>query len=295
MYRIYVDKMLFPVAPATIDTTINNRNEKVDLANGREITRIKYPGLTEITMEFRLPNKPLNVAWIQYEDGFVPAQEFLDKLESLKKRDRQTGFDLTIIREFGESRPEGMATTINFKHETISVSLEDYKIKEDAEEGFDWIVECTFKLWQKWGTKTIKLKKRNGKTVKFSKGKKRKRKKRYKSTIKTKKGETLWQICKRVYGYGDTWANVAIKANKDALKKAAKKLGVKHYSGVTSDWKSKRLPAGITIHLPAVTYSPKAKPVTAKAIQKDFTGVYNSLSKSQRTVLINAYKKRHNR
>lgn len=321
MYRIYVDGLLFPIAPPSIETEINNRNETIDVARGYEINKLKYPGLTDISMEFRLPNTVYPFAI--YDGDFQNAQTYIDKLEDLKKRDRQEGFDLVIVRTFDQETVEdpgslvapapsiarkgtlsrsdvkaGKKTNqfsrISMDDLTISVSLEDYKITEDAEEGFDWLVQCNFKKWQKWGTKVVtKLKQTKNKLVKYSKGKKRKRKKKYKDKIKTKKGQTLWQICKAAYGHGDTWANVAIKNNKKVLQKAAKKMKIK-WDGVTTDWKSRKLPAGITINLPKVTYSPKKRTkVTQKQIQQHFGDVWKNLSKSERKALENAYRRRN--
>lgn len=318
MYEIYIDGLLFPVAPPTIDTKINGRNETIDLASGHQINMLKEAGLTDIEMDLRLPN--VKYPWAQYGDeGFQSAQTYLDKLEECKKLKNQEGFDLVIIREldgvgtvqtdrideatsdaemdmdiavFGlaiakilgfKNVPEIDETKIDnyIKNATqkavnnyaIRVSLEDYTVKEDAEEGYDWVVECNFKEWRDWGTKTIKIQsstKSNGTTAitKISKGKKRKRKKKQKASTKVKNTKTksgkvkttcLWTLCKAAYGHGDVWSNVVLQDTRNikALKAAAKKKKIK-WNGVTSDWATRRLPNGTVIYFPKTTYSPKA-------------------------------------
>ena len=309
---------MFPVAPPTIDTKINGRNETIDLASGHQINMLKEAGLTDIEMDLRLPN--VKYPWAQYGDeGFQSAQVYLDKLEECKKMKSQEGFDLIIIRKldgvgtvqtdkintatetaetevntaiFGlvvakmlgmKNVPELDEKKINEKikgatkkainNYAIQVSLEDYTVKEDAEEGYDWVVECNFKEWRDWGTKTIKIQsstKSNGTTAitKISKGKKRKRKKKQKASTKVKNTKTksgkvkttcLWTLCKAAYGHGDVWSNVVLQDTRNikALKAAAKKKKIK-WNGVTSDWATRRLPNGTVIYFPKTTYSPKA-------------------------------------
>lgn len=318
MYKIYVDGMLFPVAPPSMETKINGRNETIDLASGHQINMLKEAGLTDISMDLRLPNT--EVPYAQYEDGFQSAQVYLDQLEKCKKLKKQEGFDLTIIREFDglgtvqtdkiDNAVEDAMNSVDFVkilHEemanypgdphdavyaakkryqtekntagakaeekavdnySIQVSLEDYTLKEDAEEGYDWIVECEFKEWRDFGTKTIKLKtsSKSNKITKISKGKKRKRKKKVKASTKIKatkkKGKTyttnLWTLCKGAYGHGDTWSNIVLqdKRNVASLKAAAKKLKIK-WTGLTTAWRTKSLPAGTKIYFPKTTWSPK--------------------------------------
>lgn len=315
MYKIYIDGLLFPVAPPTIDTKINGRNETIDLASGHQINMLKEAGLTDIEMDLRLPNT--EYPWAQYDGEFQSAQTYLDKLEECKKMKDQEGFDLVIIRELDgvgtvqtdkidnatenaeidvaegllaltAAKMLGMktpdidekkidkyikgATKKAVDNYAIQVSLEDYTVKEDAEEGYDWIAECSFKEWRDWGTKTIKLqstKKSNTskKITKISKGTKRKRKKKQKASTKvkatkTKSGKTkttcLWTLCKTAYGHGDTWSNIILqdKRNVKSLQAAAKKMKVK-WGGLTTDWATKQLPAGTKIYFPKSTWSPK--------------------------------------
>lgn len=314
MYEIYIDGLLFPVAPPTIDTKINGRNETIDLASGHQINMLKEAGLTDIEMDLRLPN--VKYPWAQYGDeGFQSAQVYLDKLEECKKMKSQEGFDLVIIRELDGvgtvqtdkidnatenaeiNVAEGLlaptvakmlgmktpdidekkidkyikgATKKAVDNYAIQVSLEDYTVKEDAEEGYDLVVECNFKEWRDWGTKTIKLKtsSKSNKITKISKGKKRKRKKKQKASTKVKNTKTksgkvkttcLWTLCKAAYGHGDVWSNVVLQDTRNikALKAAAKKKKIK-WNGVTSDWATRRLPNGTVIYFPKTTYSPKA-------------------------------------
>ena len=83
MYQFFIDGVMLPIAPASMDTNINNKNTTITLLNGEEINIVKSAGLSDVSFTALLPNKeyPFTI----YEGGsFQNAQYYLDLLERLK-------------------------------------------------------------------------------------------------------------------------------------------------------------------------------------------------------------------
>lgn len=121
-----------PVAPPAITTTINGKNEVVDLLNGGEFNMIKKPGLTDIKLTLRLPSQDAS-----YVQDFNPQQVYLDHFEALKIVENRRVFSWMIIRSSSE---EGLSDGY-----MEYVTLEEYEILEDVREGSDIIVDVHLK------------------------------------------------------------------------------------------------------------------------------------------------------
>lgn len=168
---------------------INNKNETVVLINEGEINILKKPGLTDIEFEVLLPN--VKYPFAVYPNGFLPAAHFLDKFEHLKVK--QKSFQLIVNR----MRPSG-----DLLFDTnITVSLEDYDIQEDAENGFDVIVALRFKQYKPFGNKKLEIKKNSEGKTEVKKVENRSTTNKAKVEPYTvKKGDNLWTICKKFLG-----------------------------------------------------------------------------------------------
>ena len=128
-YYFYLGDTLLPVAPDKLTLKINNKNKTYDLINNQEINVLKNPGLTEIEFKALLPNTKYPFA--TYKSNYQPASYFLNIIEKLKVN--KTAFQFIVSRKL----PNGK---ILFDT-NIKVSIEDYKIVEEAKEGFDVNVE----------------------------------------------------------------------------------------------------------------------------------------------------------
>ena len=84
-----------------------------------------------------------------YKDGFESADKFIDKINKLKTDKKPFQFIVT------RTRPDGTPLF----NTNIKVSLEEYEINEDAEEGFDVILSIKLKQYKPFGTKKIKIEK----------------------------------------------------------------------------------------------------------------------------------------
>lgn len=146
MYKFYLDKILMPITPSKVETSITNKNKTIVLINEGEINVLKNAGLTEISFDVMLPiiNKyPFAV----YSKGFQTAGYYLEKFESLKTSKKP--FQFIISRKFEKK----LLFSTNMK-----VSLEDYKIIEDAEEGDCIKVSINLKQYRDYGTKIVDIK-----------------------------------------------------------------------------------------------------------------------------------------
>ena len=184
MYHIYLDDVLLPIAPSKIETKIKNQNKTVNLINEGEVNILITAGLTEIKFDVLLPAQ--EYAFAIFEEGFQPPSFFLDKFEKLKTDNKP--FLLLINR---------MRANEFLFDTSMNVSLEDYTIKEDAEQNNDIWVSLNFKQYRDYGTKTLKVAKSAGTTKKKASVKqKRQTTKTKPKTYTVKEGDTLWDICK---------------------------------------------------------------------------------------------------
>lgn len=201
MYHVYLDKMLCPIAPSSLELKISNQNDTVQLINEGEVNLLKKAGLTEISFELLLPNQKYPFAI--YKDGYKSAKYFLDYIEKLKTN--QKPFQFIVTRTFPNGK---MIFDTNMK-----VSLEEYSIKEDKEDGFDVIVEIELKQYRDYGTKIC--------NVSFTKTKatiinNRASNKEVAKTYTVKKGDCLWAVAKKLYGKGSRYTDI-YNANKDKV------------------------------------------------------------------------------
>ena len=195
-YKVWIDGLLFPVAPSEINEKIVSKNKVKSLLNGFDYNNLKEAGLTEFDFELLLPN--VEYAFAQYQNGFTNAQTYLDKLAELKESKKS--FKLVITK---------MGTGAKVKK---YVSLESYTIKDSASNGLDITVSVVMKEFIKAGTKVYKEKKKTQKNRSETKSK------ISKNGIHwiVKSGDSLWYIAKMCYGDGSRYKEI-YEANKDLI------------------------------------------------------------------------------
>lgn len=206
-YDMYFDKCLFPVTPEKISIKINGNNKTVNLINEGEINILKKAGLTDIEFEVEIPQ--VKHPYAVYKNGFKDAGYFMDIFEGLKTGKKP--FQFIVCRQ----TPVGK----KLLNTNMKVSLEDYKITEEAKNGFDFKVKFSLKQYREYGAKTVNIK------VAASKPKASTQKKRETKnspvpikarTYTVVKGDCLWNIAKRFYGSGSKYT-IVYNANKGVI------------------------------------------------------------------------------
>ena len=140
-YDFYLKKCLLPVAPKKLQMKIKNANKTITLINEGEVNLLKKAGLTEIEFECEIPQ--VRYPYAVYRSGFQEAAYFLDYFKKLKTD--QAPFQFIISRVL----PSGKLLF----NTNIKVSMEDYGITEDANNGFDLTIKIKLKQYQAYQTK----------------------------------------------------------------------------------------------------------------------------------------------
>lgn len=145
-YDFYLKKCLLPITPDKLQIKINNANETLTLINEGEINILKTAELTDVEFECRIPQ--VKYPFATYKSGFKGASYSLDYFESLKVDKKP--FQFIVSR----TMPNGKVLfSTNMK-----VSMEDYKITEQAKDGFDLTIKIKLKQYRDYGTKTVNIK-----------------------------------------------------------------------------------------------------------------------------------------
>ena len=204
MYKVYLNDMLFSVAPSKITTKFSNKNTTTTLINDGEVSILKTPGLTEISFEALLPQQKYPFA--VYENGFQEAQLFLLRLSEIKALEKPVY--LKILRW-------GVNGIKTFDTNDFKCTLENYSILEDTKNGFDVTVSISLKQYRDFGTEKLVIG-ADGKAVVVNERPTDKDKPSNSNpmTYTVKESDLdlgLWGICRRLYGSGSNVRDIAEK------------------------------------------------------------------------------------
>ena len=199
MYYFYLGTMQIPIPPKELTTTINGKNETIDLLGKGEVNIIKPAGLTDIAFKFLLPNSdyPFNESMLFKSKK---AKYYIDELEKLKTA--KTRFQFIVVR----MKPGGQMLAMT----NMKCTLENYSIDEDADNGFDSYANIPLKQWRDWGAKRIEVKTDKDGTAKGTVKQDRPTdNKAVASTAKVSRGQTLQQIVKKQLGNTENLFQIA--------------------------------------------------------------------------------------
>ncbi|HBH0878288.1 TPA: LysM peptidoglycan-binding domain-containing protein [Clostridioides difficile] len=218
-YDFYLDGVQLPIPPAKLEIKVTNKNKTVDLINTGEVNILKKEGLSEISFEAEFTHNKLPF----YRGTFRDVQFFLSKLELLKTDCKP--FQFIVSRE--------MCGKVLF-NTNMKVSLEEYNIVEDAENGSDTKVAIKLKQYRDYSTKklvpatpksndagrpSVKIEPKRVDSVNAPNSK----------TYTVKSGDSLWSICQRQLGNGSLYKKV-YELNKTMMDKANKGKNLSKYT-----------------------------------------------------------------
>lgn len=206
-YDFYMDKCLLPVTPSKLQIKVINENKTVTLINEGEINILKKAGLTAIDFECSIPQ--VKHPYAVYPSGFKGASYFLDYFEELKTRKKP--FQFIVCRK----TPNGK----KFFNTNMKVTLEEYKITEEAKQGYDLMVKISLKQWRDYGTKMVNIKITSSKSKASVEPQRAATTSPVPSSSKaytTVKDDCLWNIAKKFYGNGSKYM-VIYNANKGVI------------------------------------------------------------------------------
>lgn len=197
-YNFYLDNVQLPIAPSKLNIKIKNQNKTLNLINDGEINVLKKAGLTEVDFDLVIPQ--VRYPFAIYPNGFKSASYFLGKLESLKQSVLPFQFVVSRLSPNGS-----LLFDTNLK-----VSLEEYEMKENADEGLDITVSIKLKQYRDYGTGTPTIKQNTvtNKAV-ISVEKARAVSKVTPKTYTVVAGDTLFKICKKQLGDGSKYVGIA--------------------------------------------------------------------------------------
>jgi LysM repeat protein len=144
-----------------------------------------------------------------YKSGFKGASYFLDYFEELKTSKKP--FQFIVSRTMPNDK---VLFSTNIK-----VSMEDYKITENAKNGFDLTVKIKLKQYREYSTKTVNIKIAASKpkaTVTTTRAAETSPAPSSSQTYTVVKGDCLWNIAKKFYGSGAKYT-VIYNANKSVI------------------------------------------------------------------------------
>lgn len=220
-FKIGEDVLTFPITPPELTIKVGSNNKTVTLINEGDINILKSPSLIEVEFEARFPMRQY-----PYAREFHEFQTYYDKFKDLKENKKS--FRFIVAR----TTPKGYCTWDT----NLLMALEEFELKESADEGDDVIVSIKLKQFKEYGVKTIKLPVNSSQgntestttsTSNTSRNNENKSDSSQEYTVKS--GDCLWNIAKKFYGNGAKWKKI-YEANKTVIEDTAKKRGKKSSS-----------------------------------------------------------------
>ena len=214
-FKIGEDVLTFPITPGELSIKSGSNNEVITLINEGDINILKSPSLTEVEFDARFPMRKY-----PYARDFVDFKTYFDKIKELKEKKKS--FRFIVAR----TTPRGDRTWDT----NMLVSLEDFEIQEDAENGDDVIITFKLKQYKEYGVVIVKKevkpvnKPSSTTTVTTTTTNRTTETTSTSKTYTVKSGDCLWNIAKQFYGNGSLYVKI-YEANKTVIENTAKKYG----------------------------------------------------------------------
>ena len=143
-YFCFLETIPLPVSPEKIEISAPNLNKTVNLVDFAEVNILKGMGLKEISFEMLVPSYKYPFA--NYSFGSMSTALIISRLEHIKKEGKPVQFIVTRCRK-----------NIPSWWTNIKVSVEDFTVTEDANNGTDVVISINLKEYKSYSTKKAKI------------------------------------------------------------------------------------------------------------------------------------------
>ena len=136
-YFVFLDAIFLPVAPEKIEISVPNLNKTVTMVDQGEINILRGKGLKEIKFDMLVPS--FKYPFANYSFGSFSTSQVIARLEYLKEKGKPVYFIVTRCRA---GKPAWWTN--------IKVSVEDFTVTEDANNGTDVIISINLKEYKEY-------------------------------------------------------------------------------------------------------------------------------------------------
>lgn len=151
-YYVFLDVIPLPVTPEKIEISVPNLNKTVTMVDQGEINILRGKGLKEIKFDMLVPS--FKYPFANYSFGSFSTSQIIARLEYLKEQGKPVHFIVTRCRS---NKPAWWTN--------IKVSVEDFTVTEDANNGTDVIISINLKEYKEYSTKLAVVTKKSDGTV----------------------------------------------------------------------------------------------------------------------------------
>ena len=151
-YFTFLDCIPLPIAPEKIEISVPNLNKTVTMVDQGEINILRGKGLKEIKFDMLVPS--FKYPFANYSFGSFSTSQVIARLEYLKEKGKPVYFIVTRCRA---GKPAWWTN--------IKVSVEDFTVTEDANNGTDVIISINLKEYKEYSTKLAIVTKKSDGTV----------------------------------------------------------------------------------------------------------------------------------